>query len=155
MVSIEEQIEISTWPQVTYWANYIPLKATKGSVGMDLKSMEDYNIIPQGEVKIDLGIRFVLPKTHYMQLCLRSGIKGLLIPNGFGIIDSDYRGRVFLKVFNYTNYPIRIKAGDRVAQAIFVENPKINLFQYDSDEESFKEIYATERGEGGFGSTGR
>lgn len=141
--------------EIVFFSEYVPLKASDTAAGYDLQAVEDYNIAPKMEVKIDLGIRFAMPDEYYMKLCLRSSVKGLLIPNSFGIIDSDYRGKVFLRVYNFSEYIIRIKRGERVAQGIFTKKPDVYLAKSELSEADFLLKYETKRGEGGFGSTGK
>ena len=86
---------------------------------------------------------------HVMLLFIRSGTakKGLVLANGVGVIDSDYRGDVCALVHNTTAQPIEIERGQRIAQFIILPLPVVSLVPVQS-------LSTTARGEGGFGSTG-
>jgi dUTP pyrophosphatase len=161
----------------------IPKQATEGSAGMDLyaciqrQSMvyskgldekhyglklvgedeetlapDNYEIILPGEIKvISAGFKVEIPEGHEMQIRPRSGNSlktNLRIANSPGTIDSDYRGEVGVIVDNIGDEPIIVFDGDRIAQAVIQEVPSVSLEQVDSLE------LKTNRGEGGFGSTG-
>ena len=81
----------------------------------------------------------------------RSGLghkKGLILGNSVGLIDNDYHGQLFISAWNRSNEPIFISPGDRIAQLVFVPIVKAELNQVESFTSN------TERGDGGFGSTG-
>lgn len=101
-------------------------------------------------VIIGTGIKVEIPKGFHLQIVSRSGMtakQGLIILNSPGIIDSDYRGEIKLIVYNTTPFLNKIVLGSRVAQAILMPNPQINLV-------AGEVLNNTERGEGGLGSTG-
>jgi dUTP pyrophosphatase len=130
-------------------------QTTKAS-GFDIASNEDAVIQP-GETKlIGTGLHFVLEPYCEAQIRLRSswGLKGLLMPNAPGTIDEDYRGEIKVMLHNLTSFPIKIKAGERIAQVVCAQSlrPKIHIM--DSNEYNSPK-YNTLRGEGGFGSTGK
>ena len=74
--------------------------------------------------------------------------KGLVLQNAIGVLDSDYRGECFLFIKNVSDEPVEIEDGERIAQAVVVPYPTINY-------EEVSELDDTERGAGGFGSTGK
>ncbi|WPS90088.1 deoxyuridine 5'-triphosphate nucleotidohydrolase [Brevibacillus halotolerans] len=156
----------------------IPQYATTGSAGFDLVAIEDVVISPAETKKVPLGLAFEIPEGFVMLLCMRSGIAlktKLRQPNGIGIIDSDYRGEVAM-MFDNTNenydsatclcFSIAgdeihvpngygflpegsyiIRKGDRVAQGLILPVMQAQFIVAD-------ELSETERGAGGFGSTG-
>jgi dUTP pyrophosphatase len=125
-----------------------PMRMSHGAAGYDICSKYDLIILAKETAMIDTGLSIALPADYYAQLSLRSslGKNGLLMPNGVGIIDSDYRGVVKVCVYNYTNGTIHIEKGQRIAQLIFIKVPPVKL-------ELVNALGTTLRGEGGFGST--
>lgn len=129
----------------------LPEFKTKGAVGFDLVARED-TIIPPEEVKlIPLNVVIKIPDGYGLFLLPRSSTplkKGLLIPNGVGIIDQDYCGEedeIKLQGFNFTKTDVKVEKGERIAQALFV---KIEKFEFEEVEKM------DEPSRGGFGSTG-
>ncbi|PPR08896.1 MAG: Deoxyuridine 5'-triphosphate nucleotidohydrolase [Proteobacteria bacterium] len=137
----------------------LPEYKTTGSAGADLCANETVVVKPGQATLIKLGIGFDIPKNHMMLLALRSSTprkKGLFIPNGMGIIDSDYKGEFMLLVAPLGNEEVVVEKGERIAQTILVPCKHI----VNADVEITKivevaELEESERGEGGFGSTGK
>ena len=128
-----------------------PYYETEGSAGMDLRATERMVLLPNQEKMVGSGICIEIPKGYFGLVCSRSGLshrEGLVIGSGVGVIDSDYRGEIKLPMKNHDDTVHIIDKGDRVAQLIIVPYEKVNLIQTDT-------IGDTERGVGGFGSTGR
>lgn len=127
-----------------------PTRAHTTDAGLDLYVPEGQScLVRSGAVyTIDLGIRVAIPDGYYGQLTLRSsaGKKGLIIPNGVGIIDSDYRGNLKLLVSALAE-PALVPAGERVCQLVILPRTPIDVETGVVDTD-------TDRGEGGFGSTG-
>lgn len=109
-------------------------------------------VIQPGEtVKVSTGLRMAPPEGWYVAIYARSGMAtkhGLAPANKTGIVDQDYRGNVIVALHNHSNIPQMITHGDRIAQMAVVP-----FWQADFEEVS--ELDETERGEGGFGSTGK
>ncbi|NLG52664.1 MAG: dUTP diphosphatase [Clostridiales bacterium] len=136
--------------------NEIPLPeyATPGSAGMDLRACIENPIeIPPGAIAvIPTGISIALPSPeHVAYVFARSGLAikhGIALANGVGVIDSDYRGEIRVGVINQSDTPSTVTRGERIAQLVVmcVCRPDLQVCP---------EIDETERGEGGFGSTGR
>ncbi len=128
----------------------VPQYQTSGSAGFDLHSIEDV-VIKAGEFKpIKIGLSVEIPQGYEMQIRARSGLafkNGITILNGVGTIDSDYRGEIMGILVNHSKQDFIVKVGDRIAQGIIakVEQATLTLANDLSD---------TERGSGGFGSTG-
>lgn len=129
----------------------LPQYHTKGSIGFDLVSRKKINVRPSELKLVPLNIVIETPKDYGLFLTCRSSMpikKGLLIPNGLGIIDQDYSGEndeLMLEVFNFTKKIVKIDRGERIAQGIIVKIEKVE----------FKEVKKmTKQSRGGFGSTG-
>lgn len=107
--------------------------------------------IPPGSVgHFNTGLAFEVPVGHVMLVFSRSGhgfIHGVRLCNCVGVIDCDYRGEVQVKLRNDGALPFKVRNGDRIAQALLVPTPRVEL-------EEVEELSGTERGTGGFGSTG-
>ena len=130
----------------------LPAYETSGSAGMDLRANLDEKIIlkPFERFAIPTGLFIELPQGYEAQIRPRSGLSlktGLSIPNSPGTIDSDYRGEIKVIVANLSNEVVEIKDGDRIAQMVIAKYERAEWIEVDN-------IDATERGAGGFGSTG-
>lgn len=133
----------------------IPTKATSGSAGFDLHACIDKDLtIKKGDlIRIPCGIAIELPSSAYAALIFaRSGLGikyGISLSNGVGVIDSDYRGEIQVGLCRTSDGdPYTIKNGDRIAQMIIIPVSNVNFKLVENLGES-------ERGSGGFGSTGR
>lgn len=130
----------------------IPKRATAESAGLDLSAFLDQDtVINPGEiVKIPTGIAIGLEVGTVGLVYPRSGLSskyGITLANCVGVIDSDYRGEILVPVINHSSSPFTIHNGDRIAQLVVspILLPEI---------EEATELNETERGTGGFGSTG-
>ena len=131
----------------------LPQYATSGSAGVDLRAAEHYVIKPFERALISTGIKLAIAKGFEMQIRPRSGLAlkhGIILPNAPGTIDADYRGEVKVILMNLGREDFIINVGDRIAQMVLAPVAKI---LWDEREQEL-ELEATERGEGGFGSTG-
>lgn len=133
----------------------IPTRATSGSAGYDLHACIDKDLtIKKGDlIRVPCGIAIELPSNEYAAFIFaRSGLGmkyGISLSNGVGVIDSDYRGEIQVGLCRTSNgEPYTIKNGDRIAQMIIMRVSAVNFKLLESLGES-------ERGSGGFGSTGR
>ncbi len=132
----------------------LPLRATEGSAGMDLSACleEPVTIAPGERVRIPTGIAIGLPSKETVGLVYaRSGMAvrdGIALTNGVGVIDSDYTGEIQVGLINLSKEPYTVNPGQRIAQLVVapVLVPAI---------EEVENLTKTERGDGGFGSTGR
>ena len=134
--------------------NYIgnkPHHGSAGAAGNDLISQFDEFIHP-GETKlIKTGTAMSVPEGHFGMLVPRSSIcnkRGLVMANSCGIIDSDYRGEIMVPYRNLGKEPVHLKEGERIAQILII--PVVV-----PDFQLVTELEDTDRGEGGFGSTGK
>lgn len=127
-----------------------PVRARDTDAGLDLHVPEGQGCLvrPGAVYTIDLGIRLAIPDGYYGQLVLRSsaGAKGLTIPHGAGVIDSGYRGDLKVLVTALTE-PVLVPAGDRICQLVILPLPPVEYEPGIVDDD-------TDRGAGGFGSTG-
>ncbi len=132
----------------------LPHFATGGAACMDLCACMDESItLNAGERHlVPTGIAIALPSAEYVALVFaRSGLgikKGVCLSNGVGVIDSDYRGEIGVGLVNLGDAPYTVQPGDRIAQLMVVPVVQPTLTVVDTLDE-------TERGAGGFGSTGR
>ena len=130
----------------------IPSLATSGSAGADLTSVGYYVIEPGETVPVSAGLAVAIPPGYCMLLLPRSGLAAkarITLGNSPGLIDSDYRGELKALVHNEGTTPFVVNPGDRICQMVIVEE-----FTSKMDFVEVSELNATERGTGGFGSTG-
>jgi len=130
-----------------------PTRANATDAGLDLRSTEAYMLKPQETKLFDCGVAFKIPANYVGLVFVRSGVgKHNVSPtNCVGVIDSDYRGNVKVSLCNYSEQDFEIKQFDRIAQLVVlpIAIPTINA--QDWSEEIWND---TNRGTGGFGSTG-
>jgi dUTP pyrophosphatase len=128
----------------------LPAYATSGAAGMDIVSAEQVTIAPGARHAVATGLAVAIPEGFEIQVRPRSGLAlkhGISVPNTPGTIDSDYRGELKVILVNLGHEPFAIARGDRIAQLVLAP-----VVQAVWDEVA--DLDATERGEGGFGSTG-
>ena len=130
----------------------LPSYATVDSAGVDLKAFLDkpLELKPLERKIIGTGIKLALPEGFEAQVRPRSGLAakhGISILNSPGTIDSDYRGEIGVILVNLSNQTFTVNSGDRIAQLVLKKYEKINW-------KIIKELPKTNRGFGGFGSTG-
>lgn len=128
----------------------LPAYATAGAAGMDVVSAEDVTLAPGARHAVATGLSMAIPEGYEIQVRPRSGLAfkhGISVPNTPGTIDSDYRGELKVILINLGTEPFAIARGDRVAQLVLA--PVVQAAW-----EEVAELGATERGAGGFGSTG-
>ena len=131
----------------------IPTQGSKSAAGWDLRALEDTVVKKGKSSKIRTGLAVAIPEGWEGQIRSRSslGAKGMIMPNGVGTIDSDYRGELMvLATWIGEGEKIELSKGERIAQMLIAPVP---LTTY--REVSFEELSTTDRGEGGFGSSGR
>ena len=128
----------------------IPTKAHPSDAGFDLYTPEDVCIWPHSLQPINTFVRIQLKPGFEAQIRSRSGLamkKNLFVLNSPGTVDSQYSGHIIILLYNLGAKKVQLKAGDRIAQMVINKLPDVNL-------EVGQIIIETERGEGGFGSTG-
>jgi len=136
--------------------NQDPEYATAGSSGFDLRANLPSSIIVLEvgkRILVPTGLYFEIPESLEMQVRSRSGLaykNGVVVLNGVGTIDADYRGEIGVLLINHGDVPFTINHGDRIAQGVIapvVAKNIANLIKKD-------ELSTTDRSSGGFGSTG-
>ncbi|MCU0948269.1 MAG: dUTP diphosphatase [Porphyrobacter sp.] len=128
----------------------LPAYATPGAAGMDVVAAEDVVIAPRARHPVATGLALAIPAGFEIQVRPRSGLAlkhGITVPNTPGTIDSDYRGELKVLLINHGDEPFAIARGDRVAQLVLA--PVVQAAWDEVDE-----LDSTQRGAGGFGSTG-
>ena len=131
----------------------LPQRGTIGAAGADLRALidEPVTIQPGRTVLLPTGLAFEIPEGYVGLVFARSSLgrkRGLAPANKVGVIDSDYRGEVMVALHNHSDAPQIVEPGERVAQLAIV--PFLP-----AEYEEVEDLSDTERGEGGFGSTGR
>ena len=129
----------------------LPAYAHPSDAGMDIRSVADMTVPARGRALVPTGLVVLLPPLYEAQVRPRSGLAlkhGITVLNTPGTIDSGYRGEIGVILFNSSDVDFQVKKGDRVAQVVIapVTQPVI---------EEAQEIDETDRGAGGFGSTGK
>jgi dUTP pyrophosphatase len=131
----------------------LPTRAHPGDAGLDLRTADEVVLAPGGRVAAPTGLVVAVPEGHVGLVHPRSGLAlrdGVTVVNAPGTIDAGYRGEVRVALVNLSDRPVRLAAGERVAQLVVqrVTLPEVAEVTDLADE-------ATSRGGGGFGSTGR
>ena len=132
----------------------LPNYATTGSAGLDLRACleKKLTIAPQETVLIPTGIAIYIGDPNLAAVILpRSGLghkHGIVLGNLVGLIDSDYQGQLFVSCWNRSQAAFDIDVGDRIAQMVFVPVAQVDFEQVD-------DFSLSERGQGGFGHTGK
>jgi dUTP pyrophosphatase len=129
-----------------------PEYKTSGSSGMDVRAFigSSVEIAPLDRALIKTGLFLEMNETLECQVRPRSGLalnKGITVLNSPGTIDADYRGELGIILMNLSNDKVVIESGDRIAQLVFAKVEKVVL-------ENVEVVNKTDRGDGGFGSTG-
>ena len=130
--------------------NPLPKYATIGSAGMDLQANESIDLVPFKPTIVKTGLYISVPDGYEAQIRCRSSVArlGIMVANGIGTIDSDYRGEVGVILVNITENPFPITKGDRIAQLVIAPIVRAEWQEVEA-------LDATDRGIGGFGSTGK
>lgn len=129
----------------------LPVYETGGSVGFDIVAREECEIAPKNIEMIPSNLIVQVPEGYMLVVASRSSTptkKGLTPPHGFGIIDHDYCGpedEIKVLTYNFTDNPVKIKRGEKIAQGVFV---RIDKFEWEEVEDT------NNQSRGGFGSTG-
>ena len=129
-----------------------PTMGSKYAAGYDLYSTETITIEPGATEKIDSGIAMEIPNGYFGAIFARSGLatkQGLRPANCVGVVDSDYRGSLIVALHNDSSEARTINTGDRIAQIAFLPYASV-----DFTEVPYDILTKTDRGQGGFGSTG-
>ena len=128
----------------------LPAYAHPGDAGMDLCSVESLVIPAGGRSLVRTGLKMALPAGYEAQVRPRSGLalkRGVTVLNTPGTIDDGSRGEIGVVLANFGDEDFRVETGDRIAQMVIAPVTRAEISETD-------ELDATDRGEGGFGSTG-
>lgn len=131
----------------------VPKRGSDYAAGYDLFAhidMDELAITPHTTVKVGTGVAMEIPEGYFGAIYARSGLatkKGIRPANAVGIVDSDYRGELFVALHNDTDEYQTISNGERIAQIVITPFLPVQFNEVD-------ELSTTERGAGGFGSTG-
>ncbi|GMK54634.1 hypothetical protein CspeluHIS016_0112200 [Cutaneotrichosporon spelunceum] len=126
----------------------IPTRGSASAAGFDLYASQPTTVPARGKAMVDTDISIALPEGTYGRIAPRSGLAAKhSIDTGAGVIDVDYRGPIKVILFNFSDADFAISTGDRIAQLILEEVRLAPAVEVD-------DLDVTERGEGGFGSTG-
>lgn len=133
-------------------SNPLPEYATEFSAGLDVRAANDDPIVlkPLGRAMVPTGLYLEIPAGYEVQVRPRSGLavkKGITVLNAPGTIDADYRGEVCVILANMSDEPFVIEKGERVAQLVLARHERVEWEETDA-------LADSERGAGGFGSTG-
>ncbi len=129
----------------------LPAYATPGAAGMDVVAAEDFDLAPGARHAVATGFRVAIPDGYEIQVRPRSGLAfkhGITVPNTPGTIDSDYRGEIKVLLINHGTESFPVRRGERIAQ-LMLAVCTVAIF------DEVDELCDTDRGAGGFGSTGR
>ena len=130
----------------------LPEYQTAGAAGFDLAASDDVMVLPGAVALIPTGLVIETPPGYFLGLFARSSTplkRGLMVANGVGVVDSDYcgpRDEVKIAVMNFTAAPVEIKAGDRIAQGLFIPVARAEWRETEED--------LRDGSRGGFGATG-
>lgn len=130
---------------------FVPTYKSKSAAGFDVYANESFWLMPGGWRLVKTGWRFALPEGYAFLSCSRSGNaakRGLISHIAPGVLDADYRGECFACLRNVSLLPRKINKGDRILQFIIVKVEQAEFELADT-------LSETERGDGGFGSTGK
>jgi dUTP pyrophosphatase len=128
----------------------LPAYSTAGAAAFDLAAAEEAEIGPRQIKLVGTGLVIAVPDGHFLGIFARSSTplkRGLVVANGVGVLDSDYCGpddELKIQLLNITDAPIAVRIGDRLAQGIVLQSPRVE----------FVEGEAATVSRGGFGSTG-
>jgi dUTP pyrophosphatase len=129
----------------------LPRYETDGSAGMDLRADEPFSLAPGERRMVPTGLALEIPPGHEGQVRARSGLAarhGIALVNAPGTIDSDYRGEVKVILVNLGQAPVAFERGERIAQLVIAPVTRAEIALVD-------DLSETQRGGGGFGSTGQ
>ena len=131
----------------------LPTYGSEYAAGADLYALSDGDITiePGQTVLVHTGLSMEIPEGYAGLIYARSGLaskKGLAPANKVGVVDADYRGELMVALHNHSTVPQTVSGGERIAQLVIAPFLAVNFTEAD-------ELTDTERGEGGFGSTGR
>lgn len=127
---------------------FMPIRAHETDAGLDLMSPVDVTVFGQSSAIIDTGVHIELPKNTVGMLKSKSGLNTKHSIVSEGVIDEGYSGSIQVKLYNHGHFPYGVKRGDKITQLVVMPCKYVKL-------EVVDELEETDRGDNGFGSTGR
>lgn len=127
---------------------YMPTRAHEDDAGLDLYSTESLYVMGKRSATIDTGVHVEIPKGYVGMVKSKSGLNVKCNITSEGVIDAGYTGSICVKLYNHGEIPVRIEKGQKISQLVILPIVASQLVQVDS-------LACTERGCGGFGSTGK
>lgn len=127
---------------------YMPVRGHKTDAGLDIKTPKDVTVPAKGSVIVDTGVHIELPPNTVGMLKSKSGLNVKYGITSEGVIDVGYTGSIVAKLYNHSETHVILKKGNKITQLVILPIVPVEL-------EQVSELMATERGSGGFGSTGR
>lgn len=143
-----ERVERAKLPVKLDFGAYLPESAYTDAAGLDLKSPVSVRIPAGGSAVIDTGVHVMIPKGHCGLLVSKSGLNVRHGITSTGLIDADYRGSICVKLYNQSGLTYYVSAGDKISQLLIF--PYLSAVPME-----VKELDDTERGNRGFGSSGK
>lgn len=126
----------------------LPTRSTSGSAGLDLYAVDAVVLTPNAPVKVRTGIAIQLPPGHVGLILDRSGLGSKGVRTLAGVLDADYEGEIVVCLAFLGQGTLLLKPGDRIAQLVVLPIPALSV------QEAWDDSRFSERGQGGFGSTG-
>lgn len=127
---------------------YMPVRGHKTDAGLDLRTPKDVTVPAKGSVIVDTGVHVELPPNTVGMLKSKSGLNVKYGITSEGVIDVGYTGSIVAKLYNHSETHVILKKGNKITQLVILPIVPVEL-------EQVSELMTTERGSGGFGSTGR
>lgn len=127
---------------------FAPERAHSTDAGMDLKTPDDFTLFPRDSIVVDTGVHVQLPKNTCGMLVSKSGLNVNRDITSTGLIDEGYTGSIKVKLYNHGSQYQKFKAGDKITQLVVLPVEYVDI-------EFVDEIDGGERGDNGFGSTGK
>jgi len=127
---------------------FVPTKAHRDDAGFDLRTPKAVTVYAHSSVSIDTGFHVAIPSGYCGFLKSKSGLNVNFDLVNEGVIDCGYTGSIVVHLYNHGDEDYYFQAGDKISQLVILETPYVEFIQ-------LVELYKTERGDNGFGSTGR
>ena len=129
----------------------VPTYGSAAAAGADLYALDGVTVQPGETVLVHTGLALEIPEGYAGLIYARSGLatkRGLAPANKVGVVDADYRGEIMVSLHNHSSVPQSVESGERVAQLVITPFLRVDFDETD-------DLSDTDRGAGGFGSTGR
>ena len=148
IINMQPEFHSLTIPVVLDAEAYLPEKAHSSDAGFDLRTREEKTVPARGNAIFDTGVHMAIPNGFVGFLKSKSGLNVKYNLTGTGVIDAGYTGSICVKLYNHSDTPYTFNKGDKIIQIVI-------LPIFTGNCELVESLEDTERGEGGFGSTGK